>query len=751
MFDFLFKYPPAVFSQGEFVLLAGLPVWVLGLIFLVIALGLGWLVWRRNGDSAVTGYRPVGIWALQTLLAGLLLFLLWQPALRIATLKPQQNIVAVVVDDSRSMRIAEEGASRTEQVVRALNSGMLKSLGERFQVRLYRLGERLDRLEKLEDLNSSLSASRLGESLKQIGVEAAGLPVGAVVLLSDGADNSGGVDLETLSEIRRHRIPIHTVGFGRENFARDLEITGVEVPTRALADARLHAQVAFRQRGYEKRKARISIRDGGKTIASQEVVLRADGEPQTESVLFNAGPAGAKSLQVRVEPLEREENPDNNSVIRLVNVTSNKPRILYFEGEPRWEFKFIRRAILEDRSLELVTMLRTTQNKIYRQGVSVSSDLQEGFPSRVEELFGFDGIIIGSVEANYFTPAQQELLKQFVDRRGGGLLFLGGRSALGEGGYATSPLADLLPVTLGSKRGTFHREPAGVELTPAGRDNLIARIMDNPQQNADRWKKLPQLADYQETGSPKPGALVFAEALPSSRGRHPLLVAQNYGRGRTAIFATGGSWRWQMQQPLEDQSHETFWQQMLRWLVAGTEGRVLVSSQKQILNDETHISLRAEVRDKTYLPASDARVEAKVMMPDGGNTVVELKPDPLNQGVYMADWAAEKPGSYVAEVTASRENEDPVRDIFLFRRDDGVAEHFRAEQNRELLEKLSSQTGGRYYKASEIARLGKEINYSEAGITVRETRDLWNMPIIFLAALLLRSGEWLLRRKWGVV
>jgi hypothetical protein len=155
MFDFLFKYPPAVFSKGEFVLLGGLPVWFLGLIFLTVAVALGWLVWRHNGDSAVTGYRPVGIWALQTLLAGLLLVLLWQPALRIATLKPQQNIVAVVVDDSRSMKIAEDGSSRTEQAVRALHSGMLKSLGERFQVRLYRLGERLERLEKVEDLHSS--------------------------------------------------------------------------------------------------------------------------------------------------------------------------------------------------------------------------------------------------------------------------------------------------------------------------------------------------------------------------------------------------------------------------------------------------------------------------------------------------------------------------------------------------------------------------------------------------------------------
>jgi uncharacterized membrane protein len=750
MFDFLFKYPPAVFSKGEFVFLGGLPVWVLAASFVVIAAVLAWLVWRKNGDSAVTGYRPLGIWLLQTLLAGVLLILLWQPALRVATLKSQQNIVAVIVDDSGSMKISEDGSTRTQKAVQALNSGMLNSLSQKFQVRLYRLSDRLERLDQLPSLNSGGSATRLGDSLKQVGVEAAGLPLGAVVLLSDGADNSGGVDLETLSEIRRNRIPIHTVGFGREKFNRDLEITTVDIPSHALAESRLNASITFRQRGYAQRKARISIRDGKKVVASQEVTLKADGEPQTESVLFNAGNAGAKTLAFGVEPLEGEENPENNSLLRLLNVTSKKPRILYLEGEPRWEFKFIRRAIEEDKSLELATILRTTQNKIYRQGTP-SKELEHGFPAKVEELFAFDGIVIGSVEANYFTAGQQELLRQFVDRRGGGILFLGGRAALSDGGYSSSAIADLLPVTLSSRRGTFHRDPATVELTPAGRDSVLARLVENPQQNVERWKKLPALADYQETGDAKPGALIYAEALPTSKGRHSLFVAQNYGRGRTAIFATSGSWRWQMQQPLEDKTHEMFWQQMLRWLVDGTEGRILTSSPKQMLHDESRMPLRAEVRDKTYMLTADAHVEARILSPDGGSATVEMKPDPLNQGVYLADWSAEKTGSYVAEVTASREGEDPQHDLLMFRRDDGVAEHFRAEQNRELLEKLSSQTGGRYYKPSELARLGEEINYSEAGITVRETRDLWNMPVIFLALLLLRSSEWLLRRKWGVV
>jgi hypothetical protein len=124
---------------------------------------------------------------------------------------------------------------------------------------------------------------------------------------------------------------------------------------------------------------------------------------------------------------------------------------------------------------------------------------------------------------------------------------------------------------------------------------------------------------------------------------------------------------------------------------------------------------------------------------------------PNDAGSFQAEWTAEKPGSYVVEVTASRGPEELGRDVLTFERTDGVAENFHTEQNRELLEKLSSQTGGRYWRGDELARLPKEISYSEAGISVRDTKELWDMPIVFLLLLGLMAGEWMLRRKWGVI
>jgi hypothetical protein len=206
-----------------------------------------------------------------------------------------------------------------------------------------------------------------------------------------------------------------------------------------------------------------------------------------------------------------------------------------------------------------------------------------------------------------------------------------------------------------------------------------------------------------------------------------------------------------MLQPIEDKSHEVFWAQLCRWLVTASPPRVLSSTPKQVLTDETKVQIRAEVRDKTYMPVSDAKVQARVLLPDGTAEMVEMRPEPMSAGQYTATWDAEKSGAYVAEIVAKRGDEELGSDLFNFRREDGIAESFGSEQNKELLEKLSSQTGGVYYSASNAAKLAKDVSYSEAGITVREAKDLWNLPIVFFMILLLRGTEWTLRRKWGVV
>ena len=749
MFELLFKYPASLFQKGHFVFLTPWPLWLLAA---AIAAAAGLLFWHvRRNHGMLSGARPIAIWLLETAMVALILFLLWHPALSVATLRPQQNVVAVLVDNSHSMSIPDSSGTREAAAKATLESGLLRSLSNRFQVRLYGFGKEPTRISGTERLTAGEPATRIGDTLERVLAESSSVPLGAVVLLSDGADNAGGIDLQTISAIRRQRIPIHTIGFGRERPDKDVEIEDALVPARALPQSKLTAVVSIRSYGFSGDRAKLSVRDAGKALASEEIKLKPDGVIQSESLVFDCGAAGPKTLEIAVDPLSGEESALNNKVTRLVNVENRKPRILYVEGEPRWDFKFIRRALDDYPNIEIASMLRTTQNKIYRQGTKDEKELAEGFPAKAEELFAYQGLVIGSVEANYFTQTQQALIHDFVDRRGGGLLFLGGRAALSDGGYQTSPLAELVPVALPQSKATFHRDFTGQELTPAGAESIICRLDDDPARNAERWKKMPQLANYQEVGEPKPGATVLLNVLPSGRRPSPLLVTENYGRGRTGVFATGGSWRWKMWTDHADKTQPAFWQQIFRYLVTDTPGQVTGTTPKPVLSDETRVPVRVEVRDKEFKPVNNAKVQARFMGPEGVSATVELPPQPLEEGVYSGEWNAEKPGSYVVEILAGREQDAIGNDVLTFRREDGVAENFHTSQNRELLEKLAQQTGGRYYKPSETSKLASEISYSEAGITTRETRDLWDLPLVFLLALGIRASEWLLRRKWGVV
>jgi uncharacterized membrane protein len=752
MFEFLFKYPPAIFSKGKLALLSPWPVWLL--IVLLLAAG-GGLYWNmRQRPVALSRVRSTVIWLLQTALIALVLFMLWHPAISVARLRPQQNVVAVLVDHSRSMGIADDGKPRLKEAEDLLNSELLPELSKKFQVRLYEFGRDAGRVDQARDLKADDNATRIGDSLRHIASEAGTMPLGAIVLMSDGGDNTGGVDRETIAQLRQLRVPVHTIGFGPDHFNKDIEVEDVAVPARALPNSKVSARVAFRQHGYPGAKVKLVVHENGKAIAQQDITLKPDVE-QSEQVVFNSGAAGAHSFSVGIEPQAGEENVQNNSMVRLVNVGDHQMRILYFEGEPRWDFKFIRRALIDtdDNTIDLTTILRTTQNKTYTQsttGTPNRKGIEDGFPTRPEDLFQFDGLIIGSVEANYFTPTQQQMIKDFADKRGGGVLFTAGRYALDDGGWAGSPMAEMMPLRLSNEK-TFSRDFAEASLTEAGRENPITRLVEGREANVARWKKMPELANYATLGPPKPGAVVLMDVTEAGHHPSPLLAIENYGHGRTAILATEGTWRWKMLQDHTDITDFTFWKQLMRWMVTETPGQVTTSTPHQVLSDDTRVPLRAVVRDKTYDPVAGATVTASITRPDGGTSVVELKPDPLEPGTYTAEYSADKAGAYVTEVTAHQDKTDLGRDTMTFRREDGVAENFGAAQNKELLEKLSSDTNGNYYTPAKAKRLGDEISVSEAGITAHDNLDIWDMPILFLLVLLIRGGEWLLRRKWGVV
>ena len=746
MFELLFKYSRTTFEQGDFLFASGWPLWLLVVVSLAATIGIGYsLLQRRDSLSLV---RLIALAGLQTAMVTLVLVLLWQPALSSDTLRAKDNTVALLLDTSASMSYGEAGESRLQQAVAALNDGVLEDLSATLETRLYAFSKDSITIDSLEQVPPPGAATHLGDAVLGVLREARTSALGAVVLISDGADNSNELDTARLAEIAGFGVPVYTVGVGRETIPEDVELESVIMTTQVTAGSRVSAQVSIRH--ARPGTVRLKVYDGDAILSSEELTLPDRDGVTTHWVDFDVGDVGVKDLRFVLDAIPGERNTVNNVQSRVIEVPAERRHILYIEGEPRWEYKFIRRAVEENSPIRLASLLRTTPNKFYRQGIDDPTELENGFPEDRETLFNYDALIIGSFEAAALTSEQLDNISAFVSERGGSLLMLAGLRGLADGGWGNSVVADVLPAHLPDiDATTFLRLPAKVSLTPAGEDSLLTRLDSDRDANIALWEEMPDIADYQYLDGLKPGAETLLE-VDIQGTNHPLLVHQRYGRGHAFILATGGTWRWQMQLPSEDQRHETFWRQMLRALVSSSPRPVVLSAERLFYADDTEITLRAEVKNKEYLPVANAAVSVSVTTDVGGPAqVIEMQAIPGEFGMYAATIQADRTGMYRFEVEARLGEESLGEARLAVRRADGIVEHFQIQQNRSLLENLAKMTGGRYFSLDDLDALPETIQFSDAGILETKVLDLWNMPIVFLLLLLLKTGEWLLRLFWG--
>jgi len=746
LFELLFKYSRTTFEQGDFLFASGWPLWLLVVVSLAATIGIGYsLLQRRDSLSLV---RLIALAGLQTAMVTLVLVLLWQPALSSDTLRAKDNTVALLLDTSASMSYGEAGESRLQQAVAALNDGVLEDLSATLETRLYAFSKDSITIDSLEQVPPPGAATHLGDAVLGVLREARTSALGAVVLISDGADNSNELDTARLAEIAGFGVPVYTVGVGRETIPEDVELESVIMTTQVTAGSRISAQVSIRH--ARPGTVRLKVYDGDAILSSEELTLPDRDGVTTHWVDFDVGDVGVKDLRFVLDAIPGERNTVNNVQSRVIEVPAERRHILYIEGEPRWEYKFIRRAVEENSPIRLASLLRTTPNKFYRQGIDDPTELENGFPEDRETLFNYDALIIGSFEAAALTSEQLDNISAFVSERGGSLLMLAGLRGLADGGWGNSVVADVLPAHLPDiDATTFLRLPAKVSLTPAGEDSLLTRLDSDRDANIALWEEMPDIADYQYLDGLKPGAETLLE-VDIQGTNHPLLVHQRYGRGHAFILATGGTWRWQMQLPSEDQRHETFWRQMLRALVSSSPRPVVLSAERLFYADDTEITLRAEVKNKEYLPVANAAVSVSVTTDVGGPAqVIEMQAIPGEFGMYAATIQADRTGMYRFEVEARLGEESLGEARLAVRRADGIVEHFQIQQNRSLLENLAKMTGGRYFSLDNLDALPETIQFSDAGILETKVLDLWNMPIVFLLLLLLKTGEWLLRLFWG--
>jgi uncharacterized membrane protein len=754
LFEFLFKHRPIVYEKGRLAFESGWPARLA--ILCALALGaLALISYLRAGGRARPGDR-VALLALRGLALLLVAFSLLRPTLVVSTVVPQQSFVGVLVDDSRSMQVADQDGRPRLDAARAALSGergsLRAALEERFKLRLFRFGRGAARVADAGGLEFADGTTDLAGALELARQELRGVPLAGLVLLSDGADNGPGRLEEALVALKADGTPVHAVGFGSERFARDVEVVRVEAPRRVLKGSAVVASVWLAQRGLAGERVRLQVEDGGRIVHDEEIVLPAEGETAALRVRVLADEAGPRLLRFRVPEQPGEQMADNNARELLLDVADRRDKILYYEGELRYEPRFVRRALEQDPNLQIVTLLRTAENKYLRLDVDDAEELAAGFPRSREELYAYRGIVLGSVEASSFSAEQLRMLAEFVGNRGGGLLMLGGSRSFAEGGYAGTPVEETLPVLLEPPARERRLASLKVEATPYGLTQGVAQLADTEAASAERWRTLPELTAVNAVARTRPGAATLLTAAAGAGASQVVLAMQRYGRGRALAFTAQDSWLWRMhaEMPLEDRTHESLWRQLLRFLVSGVGGPVALTLPDEPAPPGASVALRAEVRDGDFLAVNDARVVARVRTPSGRLVEAPLEWSVERDGEYRGAFTADEAGFHEVKLEARRAGAELGTDVGQLRVAEIDRESFGAEKRTAVLERVARETGGRLYAPRDAAALAEDLRFSGGAATVVERKELWDMPALFLALLALLCIEWGYRKARGL-
>lgn len=796
------------------------PLWILVLAAIGIALYVAF-IYRKEGRP-VGGAMRSFLTALRVLALVLLVGLLCEPILLVEEAELTRPYVAFMIDTSQSMDLHDrfpekEDQDRARQALpeeyRLLDKAradleqadlqklsrldfvneVLKGsktnpagtgLAKRYHIRYYEFAEkrypRYSEAEKLgvppgevragesTSMGSEGTETRIGDCMRAVLNDLRGQSVAGVVLLSDGRNNAGASPLDAARIAAKRDIPIYAVGVGDRKIF-DLEVKRLEAPERVRKDDAVSFLATLSQKGYAGEQVTVVLKRGGEKVpppdGEQRVTLPEDGRPFTVELRDKPRNEGKVTYTVEVEARPGELVADNNSRSHTLNVVQDKIRVLFAEGQnlPRWEYRFLKHALMRDNTLEVSTLLaEPTETWFYDGNYKI-----EGYPANDREFMSYDVIVLGDVDPQIFTEQQLKDTVKFVSEGGGFMMIAGERYA--PLAYLKTPLAPLVPVEvdLGDEEllsmGRTLVTAFKPDVTPEGWQSPVLRLENEDHANRALWMKPPEEGGLPPLfwSFPVRRALPTATVLlrhPASKHRdekqnRPLLVGNRYGRGLTMFLGSDELWRWRFARG--DRYVYRFYAQAIQHLSSGRGGKTRLSSlnaDRPAYSLGEPVKLVAEIKqlkgDSTVPLEAEAvtascRVEGLGDVPDvelrrvpGSPGTFEGRLQPKARGKYRLslksyDPTEEKGGECDFEVRLPQlETEDPRMD---------------EEALRDMV--AAGGPGGTFLFLNEFGRLPALITEPEHENKIENEIRLWDNWRLFALFCLLVVTEWVLRKR----
>jgi uncharacterized membrane protein len=753
------------------------------------------LAWRALGREE----RWLRRWTLLGLRVGAVaaaLVLFFQPAVRQENVTRLPNHIAILVDTSESMRLAESAdkptrAARAVAWLKAAHAE-LEQLRATHRLDFYTFGDRLSPTteEALATTPPRAEATRLREALAALRARYDGRDLAGVIVLSDGIDNGrigegaiaaagkSELDAETLDVLKALDAPVHAAWVGRPGL-HDVAIARVLADDFAFVRTAVQIEAVVRVLGAEEsgwvgKTLPVTLRRDGVVVKTVEVTVEPGKTDYRVSFAFTPERVGKYLYEIATPVLPGEAIAENNARAFLLKVIRDKIRVLQVAGRPSWDERFLRGLLKHDPNVDLIAffILRTPTDLDL-----VMQDELSLIPFPTEELFqeqlrSFDVVFLQNFNYEpYGIGAYLGEIKKYVEE-GGGLAMLGGDLSFSSGKYAHTPVADVLPVELlddAAPERLVDLAPFRMSLTPDGERHPLTALRLDLKQNEALWSSLPELEGANLVARARPGATVLGvHPLRKSADGAPLpvLTVGEAGKGRVVAFTSDSSWRWgfvagsqatggEAGAAERGRSYQRFWENAIRWMIRDPALSLLrIETDQPEYARGQHVAIDVRALRPDYTPQRGAEVSVVVTRVASGLGVA--RPEPIASKTALTDEDGEvhieldapPPGGYRVSARATLGGRAASEDaVFLVR---GAGRELEEPEARDdLLQKVAAATGGAFRGPDEP--LGGLLFHPPRVVRVNHHRDveLWSRWWVLVVAATCLSLNWALRRRWG--
>jgi uncharacterized membrane protein len=705
--------------------------------------------------------------------------------------------IVIAIDDSDSMSISDhyDDAALTSRIARELdklglseqsrlelakaillrdNASLIRQLSDRYHVRLFQIGSVVRPIsyqdetlgEQIKSLQAIGNSSRLGTNLRDIIEAQRGRPTAAIILLTDGITTEGKSLGEVAEYARRKAIPLHLIGLGNDQPPKDLRVTDLLADESIYVGDLLHFDFKVAGAGFDGKEVTVRLREKDKSIALAEkkVMLGKEGTPKQVRLAYRPVEKGDYDFVIEVEPHKGEANVENNVKVTHVEVSDETIRVLLVQDYPSYEYRYLKELLRRgikaslpgaDRAVELTTVLQEADVRSSQQDESA----MRVFPVKREDLFQYDVIILGDVNPTFLTESTQQNIAAFVKERGGGMVFMSGPRHMPIA-YRSSPLAELFPIELETAtlpdaqallNNGFQAQP-----TRLGFASPQFQLTDDPTTSIAAWAQLPELFWMLEAPDLKQAARVLAEhpARTGSGGRKlPLICMQFVGAGKVIMHTTDESWRWS-RWPGSEQLYARYWLQTIRYLsrskLLGQSRKAEITSDRQQYRRGEDARLRVRFFDERLAPAQDDGVTVVVEKEVGRRHHVRLQRDTTNRGTFEGVVSSLPDGQYRAWVaTPTFESSPPSLKFSIIA---PPSEKARTKMDREDLQQAARKSQGKFYTFADSDTVFANLPRGrQVRIESLPPIPIWNSAVFAMVFLTLIVGEWLLRKRVGML